>query len=215
MREAALETLIEDVRSNPERERVVDHLIAPAIRLRTFSAPNKRFALGQIADSAKGLSDEELADTVKRLTDTRRQSVKQANFDDAIRATKEVTRAEEARKKREFEEKRKVEQDPNGAVRKALADQLVQGELGRRAAAEGWLAEAVCEAMAKRDSELGQLDSWGQSALHKRWVPSFKAARDKQEARLRALLGLDPREDEGTTINVQAKVQSPRPGYPE
>jgi hypothetical protein len=141
-REAALETLIEDVRSNPERERVVDHLIAPAIRLRTFSAPDKGFALGQIADSAKGLSDEELAETLRRLTETRRQSVKQVHFEDAIKATKEAALA--LSKKRHAAQRRN--RDPAMAARTDALHERLRNRLGREIF-ESWFTGLECEGL--------------------------------------------------------------------
>jgi hypothetical protein len=158
MREAALETLIEDVRSNPERERVVDHLIAPAIRLRAFSAPNKRFALGQIADSAKGLSHEELAETLRRLTETRRQSVKQAHFEDAINATKDAALAKVGR----TAERRNA--DPTMAAHTATLRERLLMRLGR-AEFDSWFADFECDHFEK-----GQLTVSVADQFRRNWV---------------------------------------------
>ena len=62
-----MDALIEELRTEPTRQRVVDQLIAPAIRQRSFSAPHKRFTLVAIAESAKGLHDEELGEALRRL----------------------------------------------------------------------------------------------------------------------------------------------------
>lgn len=141
-REVALEGLIQELCSNPEHERVVDHLIAPAIRLRAFSAPNKRFALEQIADSAKGLSNEELADTIRRLTETRRQSVKQAHFEDAIKATKEAALA--LSKKRHAAQRRN--RDPAMAARTVALHERLRNRLGREIF-ESWFTGLECEGL--------------------------------------------------------------------
>jgi hypothetical protein len=86
--------LIEEIVSaDPERQRVVDALLAPVIRRVRFQAPDERFALGEIADGAKGLTDAQLAAAAEHLK-RRRESVKPADFADAIKVATRASAGE-------------------------------------------------------------------------------------------------------------------------
>jgi hypothetical protein len=79
------EGLIVGIRTT-DRAPVIETLIAPLLRQRRFDAPDRIFALGQIADLAAGLPAEALASVRDELLRTRKSVVKAADLEEAIRA---------------------------------------------------------------------------------------------------------------------------------
>ena len=84
-REGEIDDLLNELRRIPERQRAVEVLLDPLLRQRRFDAPDKVFALGQLADWASKHPDDVLADGLRRTLATRDVTVRPSDIEKALK----------------------------------------------------------------------------------------------------------------------------------
>lgn len=130
---AEVNCLIEEVRcANPTRGRVLGVLLGPLVRQRGFSAPDRAFALGALADAAAGTPNPVLEDALRRALVKRRVTVKPADVEDALAEAREADKLAKA-----HEAKREAAEQ---AAIKAAAEAAAKAE---RAAAQRAAEDAI------------------------------------------------------------------------
>lgn len=206
-REGSLDLLIEKIRARSGCGRIVEKLLEPLLRQRALTnAPDKEYSLGVIADWAKDFSDEVFAAAFATLMTERGTKFTQKSVENALNAARKTEKDQAEHKQRLAEQREKEANDPHGPLRQQLADTLVNGDLGRRAADEDWLVELwhwvrergvlpVDEAqvrlvIAKRDELAEQRKAWEESLLHKRFAETSEFVRTRDNRKLRVMLGL-------------------------
>lgn len=140
VREGEVQLLLREVvEAKPERERVVDVLLGPLVRQRNFTAPDKTYALGAVADQALALGNAVLHDAGRRVLTKRKATFKPADVEDALREAIAADKAEQAAEaKRRADEVRQAEAQAKAAAdaehvqRMRAANVEIAAELERR-----------------------------------------------------------------------------------
>ena len=74
------------VAAKPERQRAIERLLGPLVRQRSFTAPDKVFALGTLADWAGRHADAVLDSALENLLLTRKATVKPSDVENEVKA---------------------------------------------------------------------------------------------------------------------------------